>query len=86
MRKDPAWRAGDQCGTQKPFIGGFQRLHKLIPSVETVIQTHSASFVVEVCKLALFIFREYMLCDSPTSETSSKTKRKSVTFRLMVSE
>ena len=47
-RKYPSWRTGDLRGAKKPFIGGFQRLHKLIPSVETAIQSHSASFVIEV--------------------------------------
>ena len=47
-RKYPAWRAGDLRAAKKPFTGGFQRWHKLIPSMEIVIQSHSASFVIEV--------------------------------------
>lgn len=66
MRKEPSWRAADQCGAQEPFIGGFQRLPMLIPSVEIVIESHSASFVIEVFKRAFCLFfREYMLCDGP---------------------
>lgn len=57
IRKESAWRAGDECGAQKPFIGGFPRLHKRISSVQIATQNHSAAFVIEVFQLALFISR-----------------------------
>ena len=48
MRKYPSLRAGNLCVAKESLIGGFQRLHKLIPSVEIAIRSHSASFVIEV--------------------------------------
>ena len=75
VRQESAWRAGDQDGAQRLFIGSFHRLHKLILFVKIVIQNPSVSFVIEVFKLALFISRECMLCDVSTQATFKNVKK-----------
>jgi hypothetical protein len=39
------------------------RFHKLISSLEILVQNQSITFVIEIFKLVLFIFMEYLLCD-----------------------